>query len=174
MPAVPTRLALVTAIAAALAALAGAVPAPAAATVRAVACPFPTVGLPGSTTCHRVAVPLDRSAPGSRELEPFVLRTGARHAARPPLVLLAGGPTMLSWPDALCAALAPGGRHVVRYDLRDCGASTTVRSKAPAYTLRDLARRRAITAWSRTWSGARRRETSGCPPGARSPRCPGP
>ncbi len=92
MPAVPTRLALVTAIAAALAALAGAVPAPAAATVRAVACPFPTVGLPGSTTCHRVAVPLDRSAPGSRELEPFVLRTGARHAARPPLVLLAGGP----------------------------------------------------------------------------------
>jgi pimeloyl-ACP methyl ester carboxylesterase len=46
---------------------------------------------------------------------------------------------MLSWPDALCEALASGGRHVVRYDLRDCGASTTVRSEAPAYTLRDLA-----------------------------------
>jgi pimeloyl-ACP methyl ester carboxylesterase len=55
------------------------------------------------------------------------------------LVLLAGGPTMLSWPDALCEELARGGRHVVRYDLRDCGASTTVDPKAPAYTLRDLA-----------------------------------
>src|SRR5688500_2921695 len=59
--------------------------------------------------------------------------------AAAPLVLLAGGTTMLSWPDALCEALARGGRHVVRYDLRDCGASTTVNPKAPAYTLRDLA-----------------------------------
>jgi pimeloyl-ACP methyl ester carboxylesterase len=56
-----------------------------------------------------------------------------------PLVLLAGGPTMLSWPDALCEALAAGGRHLVRYDLRDCGASTTLDPEAPAYTLRDLA-----------------------------------
>lgn len=56
-----------------------------------------------------------------------------------PLTLLAGGPTMLSWPDALCEALAHGGRHVVRYDLRDAGASTTVDPEAPAYTLRDLA-----------------------------------
>ncbi|WP_435737567.1 alpha/beta hydrolase [Cellulosimicrobium sp. PMB13] len=56
-----------------------------------------------------------------------------------PLVLLAGGTTMLSWPDALCDALARGGRHVVRYDLRDSGASTTVDPAAPAYTLRDLA-----------------------------------
>lgn len=56
-----------------------------------------------------------------------------------PLVLLAGGTTMLSWPDALCEALAHGGRHVVRYDLRDSGASTTVDAEAPAYTLRDLA-----------------------------------
>jgi len=46
---------------------------------------------------------------------------------------------MLSWPDALCAALARGGRHVVRYDLRDSGASTTLDPQAPAYTLRDLA-----------------------------------
>ena len=59
--------------------------------------------------------------------------------AAAPLVLLAGGTTMLSWPDALCEALARGGRHVVRYDLRDCGASTTVDPEAPAYTLRDLA-----------------------------------
>ena len=59
--------------------------------------------------------------------------------AAAPLVLLAGGTTMLSWPDALCEALASGGRHVVRYDLRDSGASTTVSSRAPTYTLRDLA-----------------------------------
>ena len=59
--------------------------------------------------------------------------------AAAPLVLLAGGTTMLSWPDALCEALARGGRHVVRYDLRDSGASITVDPKAPAYTLRDLA-----------------------------------
>jgi pimeloyl-ACP methyl ester carboxylesterase len=59
--------------------------------------------------------------------------------AAAPLVLLAGGPTMLSWPDALCEALARGGRHAVRYDLRDSGASTTVNPEAPAYTLRDLA-----------------------------------
>lgn len=57
---------------------------------------------------------------------------------RAPLVLLVGGTTMLSWPDALCEALARGGRHVVRYDLRDCGASTTVDPSEPAYTLRDL------------------------------------
>lgn len=55
-----------------------------------------------------------------------------------PLVLLAGGTTMLSWPDALCERLAAGGRRVVRYDLRDSGESTTD-PQAPAYTLRDLA-----------------------------------
>ncbi len=40
---------------------------------------------------------------------------GVEHfgAAAAPLVLLAGGMTMLSWPDALCEALAGGGRHVV-------------------------------------------------------------
>jgi pimeloyl-ACP methyl ester carboxylesterase len=56
-----------------------------------------------------------------------------------PLVLLAGGTTMLSWPDALCERLAAGGRRVVRYDLRDSGESTTADPEAPAYTLRDLA-----------------------------------
>jgi pimeloyl-ACP methyl ester carboxylesterase len=59
--------------------------------------------------------------------------------AAAPLVLLAGATTMFSWPDALCEALARGGRHVVRYDLRDAGTSTTVDPEAPAYTLRDLA-----------------------------------
>lgn len=56
-----------------------------------------------------------------------------------PLVLLAGGTTMLSWPDAVCERLAAGGRRVARYDLRDCGASTTLDPEAPAYSLRDLA-----------------------------------
>ena len=56
-----------------------------------------------------------------------------------PLVLLVGGVTMLSWPDALCERLAAGGRRVIRYDLRDCGASTTVDPESPGYTLRDLA-----------------------------------
>src|SRR2546421_1484836 len=35
-------------------------------------------------------------------------------------------------------------------------------------------RGRVFSAWSRTWSGARRRETSGSPPGSGSPSCPGP
>ena len=56
-----------------------------------------------------------------------------------PLVLLAGGTTMLSWPDSLCERLAAGRRRVVRYDLRDSGESTTAAPDAPAYTLRDLA-----------------------------------
>jgi pimeloyl-ACP methyl ester carboxylesterase len=56
-----------------------------------------------------------------------------------PLMVLVGGPTMLSWPDSLCERLASGGRRVVRYDLRDCGASTTLDPEAPAYSLRDLA-----------------------------------
>jgi pimeloyl-ACP methyl ester carboxylesterase len=56
-----------------------------------------------------------------------------------PLLLLAGGTTMLSWPDALCERLAAGGRRVVRYDLRDSGESTTTDPEAPAYTLRGLA-----------------------------------
>jgi pimeloyl-ACP methyl ester carboxylesterase len=59
--------------------------------------------------------------------------------AEAPVVLLAGGTTMMSWPEALCEAIARGGRRVVRYDLRDSGASTTTDPEAPAYTLRDLA-----------------------------------
>ena len=73
------------------------------------------------------------------EANGVTLGVGHFGEAAAPLVLLAGGPTMLSWPDALCEALARGGRHVVRYDLRDCGASTTIDPEAPTYTLRDLA-----------------------------------
>lgn len=66
---------------------------------------------------------------------------GVEHFGDPaaPLVLLVGATTMHSWPDPLCEALAHGGRHVVRYDLRDSGASTTIDPEAPTYTLRDLA-----------------------------------
>jgi len=39
----------------------------------------------------------------------------------------------------VCERLAAGGRRVIRYDLRDCGASTTVDPAAPRYRLRDLA-----------------------------------
>lgn len=46
---------------------------------------------------------------------------------------------MLSWPDAFCEALAAGGRHAVRYDLRDSGDSTAGNPMKPAYDLRDLA-----------------------------------
>lgn len=74
-----------------------------------------------------------------RTPEGVTLGVGHFGDAAAPLVLLVGSTTMLSWPDALCAALARGGRHVVRYDLRDSGASTTVDPEAPAYTLRDLA-----------------------------------
>lgn len=56
--------------------------------------------------------------------------------ADPALLLI--GNTMLTWDDALCAQLAAGSRHVVRYDLRDTGGSTTVDPDHPQYTLRDL------------------------------------
>jgi pimeloyl-ACP methyl ester carboxylesterase len=64
--------------------------------------------------------------------------------AAAPLGLLAGGTTMLSWPDALCMALARGGRHVVRYDLRDCGTSTTVNPKALSRPMPDWSDRAAV------------------------------
>jgi pimeloyl-ACP methyl ester carboxylesterase len=80
--------------------------------------------------------------------------------------LLAGGTTMLSWPDALCERLAQGGRRVVRYDLRDSGASTTADPEAPAYTLRDSPPTRApLTTRSRASCAAVVSESC---PGARS------
>jgi pimeloyl-ACP methyl ester carboxylesterase len=79
--------------------------------------------------------------PASTTIEANGVALGVEHFgdATAPLILLAGGTTMLSWPDAVCEALASGGRHVVRYDLRDSGASTTVDPNDPKYTLRDLA-----------------------------------
>src|ERR1700724_2386953 len=73
-----------------------------------------------------------------------------------PLVLLAGGTTMLSWPDALCERLparggggggadlgdrgrrAGGGGRVGAYAWRDRGERRAAPPGAPAYTMRDL------------------------------------
>ncbi len=55
----------------------------------------------------------------------------------PPVLLI--GNSMLEWDAELCERLASGARHVIRYDLRDTGRSTTADPAAPAYTLRDLA-----------------------------------
>jgi pimeloyl-ACP methyl ester carboxylesterase len=52
-----------------------------------------------------------------------------------PTVLLVSGAAapMDWWPDGLCARLADGGRHVIRYDHRDTGQSTTGTPGEPAY-----------------------------------------
>ena len=55
-----------------------------------------------------------------------------------PLMLLVGGPTMLSWPDSTCKCLAGGGRRVVRYDSVIAASRRRRTPEAPAYTLRDL------------------------------------
>src|SRR5579883_1519875 len=102
------------------------------------------LGCRGNVTCAvvtRVSWRLTMGSTVRTFRTPNGVTLGVEHfgAVAAPLVLLAGGPTMLSWPDALCEALAASGRHVVRYDLRDAGASLTVDPEAPAYTLRDLA-----------------------------------
>jgi len=100
---------------------------------------------PPRVACAAVAQLSWRLMVHSPEVHSFRTSTGVTLGvehfgdAAAPLVLLTGGTTMLSWPDALCETLARGGRHVVRYDLRDSGTSTTVDPEAPAYTLRDLA-----------------------------------
>ncbi|WP_166843907.1 alpha/beta fold hydrolase [Isoptericola sp. BMS4] len=57
-----------------------------------------------------------------------------------PTVLLVGGvgSSMDWWPADLCAAFAAAGRHVVRYDHRDTGRSTTCPPGEPDYTGRDV------------------------------------
>lgn len=60
--------------------------------------------------------------------------------ADPTLLLIGGvGSSMDWWSADLCLALADRGRHVVRYDHRDTGRSTTCPPGAPDYTGRDVA-----------------------------------
>src|SRR3954451_24217783 len=55
-------------------------------------------------------------------------------AADPPLLLVMGmGASMLWWDEAFCAALAAGGRFVVRYDHRDTGRSSVCPPGRPDY-----------------------------------------
>src|SRR3954453_16553488 len=57
----------------------------------------------------------------------------------PPVLLIMGsGASMLWWDDAFCAALAAGGRFVVRYDHRDTGRSTACPPGRPDYIGADL------------------------------------
>jgi pimeloyl-ACP methyl ester carboxylesterase len=54
--------------------------------------------------------------------------------ARPTLLLVSGAAASMDWWDTeLCTRLADGGRHVVRYDHRDTGESTTGEPGAPSY-----------------------------------------
>jgi pimeloyl-ACP methyl ester carboxylesterase len=60
-------------------------------------------------------------------------------AGDPPVLLIMGiGASMLWWDDELCAALAAGGRFVVRYDHRDTGRSTACPPGRPDYGAPDL------------------------------------
>lgn len=57
-----------------------------------------------------------------------------------PAILLLGGAasTLDFWENEFCARLADAGRHVIRYDQRDAGRSTSSPPGAPAYTGADL------------------------------------
>lgn len=60
--------------------------------------------------------------------------------AAPALVLVMGATaSMLWWPQSFCTALAARGFHVIRYDHRDTGQSTTVAPGAAAYAVEDMA-----------------------------------
>ena len=58
----------------------------------------------------------------------------------PALLLIAGcGNSMDWWEDEFCRRLAAGGRHVIRYDHRDTGRSTSFPAGRPPYSGVDLA-----------------------------------
>lgn len=77
----------------------------------------------------------------------FVESSGVRLAVdefgdpgTPPVLLIAGATQSMDWwtPD-FCAALATGGLHVIRYDQRDTGQSSTSPPGAPDYSGTELA-----------------------------------
>jgi pimeloyl-ACP methyl ester carboxylesterase len=52
----------------------------------------------------------------------------------PTILLVAGAAAAMDWWDVeLCSRITEGGRHVVRYDHRDTGESTTVEPGKPSY-----------------------------------------
>jgi pimeloyl-ACP methyl ester carboxylesterase len=55
------------------------------------------------------------------------------------LLIMGASASMIRWDDRFCRRLAAGGRHVVRYDQRDVGRSTTDAPGQAAYTLEHLA-----------------------------------
>jgi pimeloyl-ACP methyl ester carboxylesterase len=54
------------------------------------------------------------------------------------LLVMGAGASMDCWEDGFCVRLAAGARHVVRYDHRDTGQSTSYPPGAPGYTGDDL------------------------------------
>src|SRR4051794_38064726 len=58
-----------------------------------------------------------------------------------PTVLLIHGASasMVWWEHRFCAQLAATGRHVIRYDQRDTGRSTSFPVGHPGYSMRDMA-----------------------------------
>jgi pimeloyl-ACP methyl ester carboxylesterase len=57
----------------------------------------------------------------------------------PSLLLMAGATNPMEWWDErLCQQIAAQGRHVIRYDTRDTGQSTTYPAGRPGYTGTDL------------------------------------
>lgn len=71
-------------------------------------------------------------------VEVCVQRFGS--AADAAVVLIAGAAqSMVWWDHEFCRRLAAAGRHVVRYDHRDTGRSTSSPPGRPSYTGRDLA-----------------------------------
>lgn len=58
----------------------------------------------------------------------------------PSIILIMGATaSMLGWPDEFCAALAERGRHVIRFDHRDTGQSTSVPLGEATSSVEDLA-----------------------------------
>lgn len=55
------------------------------------------------------------------------------------LLIAGGGQSMVWWEDGFCDRLAEAGRHVVRYDHRDTGRSTSSPPGRPPYTAAELA-----------------------------------
>jgi pimeloyl-ACP methyl ester carboxylesterase len=62
-------------------------------------------------------------------------------ANRPTVLLIMGAMNQgILWPDEFCAEIAEDGYHVIRYDHRDTGQSSSVDFREHPYNLDDLAR----------------------------------